>query len=122
MSAAEELRRGWRIVLGSLCGIAFGVTGLFFYSTGIFLRPVASEFGWTRASGSMINLVAALTLAATAPFAGRIVDKVGARRVALLSSCQRPYVMALVAFPPPSPDFRNLAVIRLTFRAAAARD
>jgi MFS family permease len=86
MTAFQELRQGWRIVLGSLFGIAFGVTGLLFYSTGIFLKPVAQEFGWSRAAASTVNLVAALALAITAPFVGRLVDRFGARTVAFMSS------------------------------------
>jgi MFS family permease len=86
MGAAEELRSGWRIVLGSLCGIGFGVTGLFFYSMGFFIKPVAGEFGWSRTAASTATLVAALALAITAPFVGRIVDRLGARFVALTSS------------------------------------
>jgi MFS family permease len=86
MGATAELRRGWRIILGSLCGIAFGVTGLFFYSMGIFLKPIAQEFHWSRAAASTISVAASLTLAATAPFVGRLVDLVGVRVVALTSS------------------------------------
>jgi MFS family permease len=83
--ALAELRRGWRVIAAALIGIAFGVTGLFFYSAGIFLKPVASQFGWSRTELSAVNVVAALTLAATAPVVGWIVDRVGARRVALAS-------------------------------------
>jgi MFS family permease len=81
MTAKEELRRGWHIVLGSLCGIAFGIKGLIFYSTGIFLKPIATEFGWSRSAASSATLAAALALAASAPFVGRIVDRIGARTV-----------------------------------------
>jgi hypothetical protein len=60
--ALTELRRGWRIIAAALIGIAFGVTGLFFYSAGTFLKPVASQFGWSRTELSAVNVVAALTL------------------------------------------------------------
>jgi MFS family permease len=81
-----EWRSGWRVVLASLFGIAFGVTGLFFYSTGIFLKPVAGEFGWSRAAASTVPLIAALALAITAPFVGAVVDRVGTRIIAIVSS------------------------------------
>jgi MFS family permease len=84
--ALSELRSGWRVIVAALIGIAFGVTGLFFYSVGIFLKPVASEFGWSRTALSGVTVVAALTLAATAPFVGWIVDRIGARTVAVASS------------------------------------
>jgi MFS family permease len=80
-----ELRDGWRLVLAALIGIACGVTGLFFYSAGIFLKPIAAEFGWSRTALSSVNLVAAVALAATAPFVGLIADRIGARVIALVS-------------------------------------
>ena len=84
-SGEAEWRSGWRVVLASLFGIAFGVTGLFFYSTGVFLKPVAGEFGWSRAAASTVPLIAALALAITAPFVGAVVDRVGTRIIAIVS-------------------------------------
>jgi MFS family permease len=121
LSASEELRRGWRIVLGSLCGIAFGVTGLFFYSTGIFLKPVASEFGWSRGAASVVNLVAAVTLAATAPFVGRIVDLIGARVVALTSSIGLAVgFFALSRSPASLPAYLSLVVLTVLLGSGAS--
>jgi MFS family permease len=87
MTILEELRRGWRIIAGSLLGIAFGVTGLFFYSAGVFLKPISAEFGWTRTAISSVNLVAALTLAGTAPLVGWLVDRFGVRAIVVASNC-----------------------------------
>ena len=92
---------GWRVVLASLSGIAFGVTGLFFYSTGIFLKPVAGEFGWNRAAASAVPLIAALALAITAPFVGTVVDRVGTRIVAIVSGIGLALGFWLLSHSPP---------------------
>jgi len=83
---ASEWRAGFQVVLAALFGISLGVTGLFFYSIGVFLKPVAAEFGWTRAAVSTVSLVAALTLAFSAPLIGRLADFVGARVVAAVGT------------------------------------
>jgi MFS family permease len=108
--AVAELRGGWRIVLAALVGIAFGVTGLFFYSAGIFLKPVSAEFGWSRAALSAVNLVAALSLAGTAPFVGWVVDRVGVRVVALVSSCGLAAGFLLLSMAPGSLPFFLLLI------------
>lgn len=80
-----ELRAGWKILAGSFIGIMFGVTSVFFYSTGVFIKPLAAEFGWSRASLSTGTLISVLMLAAVSPLCGRVVDRVGARRLAIAS-------------------------------------
>lgn len=86
LDTLAELRSGWRVMLAALFGIAFGVTALFFYSVGIFLKPLSAQFGWSRTALSSVSMVAALSLAATAPGVGWLVDRFGVRSVALTSS------------------------------------
>lgn len=77
----EEWRAGWTVVLAGAVGI--GVTSLHFYSLGLFIDPLAKAFGWSRASiasGPAIVAVVNLFIAARI---GRLVDRVGVRRVAL---------------------------------------
>jgi MFS family permease len=100
--AAEEWRAGWRIVLASLCGIASGVTGLFFYSAGIFLKPVAGEFGWSRAAASTVPLAAALALGFAAPLVGNIVDRCDSRSPGVVSSIGLALGFWLLSYAPPS--------------------
>ena len=42
-TAVGEFVRGWRNVAGGLIGIAIGVSSLYFYSLGIFIKPIASR-------------------------------------------------------------------------------
>lgn len=119
--AVAELRGGWRVVLAALLGIAFGVTGLFFYSAGIFLKPISIEFGWSRAALSSVNLVAAISLAVTAPFIGWIVDRVGVRTVALISGIGLSVGFLLLSRSPGSfPVFLGLIAVTVLLGAGAS--
>ena len=79
----SELARGWRLVAGSLLGISTGVSSLYFYSLGIFLKPLAEEFGWGRGAASLGALVGTAGAALTAIPVGRVVDRWGSLRVAV---------------------------------------
>jgi MFS family permease len=79
----SELARGWRLVFGSLLGISTGVSSLYFYSLGIFLKPLAEEFGWGRGAASLGSLVGTAGAALTAIPVGRVVDRWGSSRVAV---------------------------------------
>jgi len=53
VSARSELKRGWRVLAGSFLGIGAGVTSLYFYSLGVFIKPLAASFGWGRGEASL---------------------------------------------------------------------
>ncbi|HEY8537501.1 MAG TPA: MFS transporter, partial [Steroidobacteraceae bacterium] len=81
----NEFSRGWRTLLASSLGNAAGLSGLPFYTFGVFVVPLTVAFGWTRgeASGAASSLI--LGTAITAPFVGLLIDRIGTRRVALAS-------------------------------------
>ncbi len=81
----NEFRRGWRTLLGSFIGIAAGVGSTYFYSLGIFLKPVGATFGWTRGEASLGPLVGTLAAAIAAPMTGRVIDRVGPVIMAVVS-------------------------------------
>ena len=85
MSATAEFRQGWRIALGGFLGIAIGVSSLYFYSLGIFLKPLATEFGWTRSQASLGPLVGTGCTALMAIPIGRLADRIGSARLAICS-------------------------------------
>ncbi|EIG57929.1 MFS transporter [Bradyrhizobium sp. WSM1253] len=81
-----ELWRGRDVILGCLLGMTTGITSIFFYSSGLFLKPLATEFGWSRGMASLGVLIPMLTIGIISPFSGQLVDRFGAYRMALVSA------------------------------------
>lgn len=81
-----EFTTGWRIALGAFIGLAGSFGSLYFYSAGLFLKPLAAEFGWGRSEASLGAIAVVAGSVVAMPIAGRIVDRFGERRVAVLSA------------------------------------
>jgi predicted MFS family arabinose efflux permease len=81
----SEFRNGWKVVLASATGVGVGVTGAPFYTIGIFLKPLVAEFHWSRAGVSAATLFLSTGAALTAPFVGRLADRIDVRKIALIS-------------------------------------
>jgi MFS family permease len=79
----DEFARGWPVLAAAFLGIAIGVSSLYFYSLGVFIKPMATEFGWTRGQASLGALVGTAAAALAAIPTGRLVDRYGSRPVAL---------------------------------------
>ncbi|WP_370205742.1 MFS transporter [Bradyrhizobium diazoefficiens] len=81
----REMGNGWLVLVTSLFGIAVGAASLLFYSIGVFFEPLQHEFGWNRGqiSGALIYLT--LGFVVSGPIVGWLIDKHGARLVALWS-------------------------------------
>src|ERR1700691_2439228 len=80
---ADRVTRGWVIVLTSVLGIAVSFGSLVIFTFGVFLKPLSDRFGWSRAEVSLAFTLTALMVAIFSPFIGRMVDRVGARKVLL---------------------------------------
>lgn len=87
MSTVEqsEFKQGWKVVVASALGIGTGLSPIPFYTTGVFVAPLAQEFGW-GVDQIMLSLVI-MTLGAMVmgPLAGMAADRFGVRRVVLIS-------------------------------------
>ena len=81
----DEFARGWPILAAAFLGVAIGVSSLYFYSLGIFIKPMAAELGWTRGEASLGALVGTAAAALAAIPTGRLVDRFGSRPMALTS-------------------------------------
>ena len=75
----SEFARGWPLLLGAGLGIAAGLSSLYFYAVGIFIKPLAAEFGWSPGQASIGVLLGRLGAAAASPVIGRLVDRFGTR-------------------------------------------
>jgi MFS family permease len=70
---------GWGVAAASSVGVLFA--SFFFLSFGVFLKPLSTEFGWTREAVSAAYAVMTLAAALSAPFIGHLLDRHGPRRV-----------------------------------------
>jgi OFA family oxalate/formate antiporter-like MFS transporter len=76
---------GWVIAGVSALGIACSFSVLVVTITGIFATPLTREFGWTMQQVFTGPLVAGLSGILVAPFIGALSDRLGARRIVLIS-------------------------------------
>jgi sugar phosphate permease len=70
---------GWWIVGAMFVELMIG-SGLTFWSFTVYISPLEDEFGWSRAQMAGAFSVGEVVFGLTAPFAGRVIDRVGARR------------------------------------------
>ena len=74
---------GWKIVLAGFFGVMVSFAAVVPYTFGLFLKPLASAFGWHREAISAGFSIAALTVAAASPGLGFLLDRFGPRRIIL---------------------------------------
>jgi MFS family permease len=63
-----------------------GATPMVFTVFGLFLVPVATEFGWPRSSVSLVLLIVSVSGLVSFPIVGRAIDRYGARRIMLFGT------------------------------------
>ena len=84
-SGLKEFKMGWKSVLASAIGIGFGLSPLPFYTLGVFIGPYAGEFGWQVTEILLGFTVLSILVLFTAPMIGNLADKVGVRKVVMVS-------------------------------------
>ena len=80
-SARAEWAEGWKLVVAASFGFSF--FSIMAAASGIFIEPLTKEFGWNRTLTSSGMSIAAIVSAILSPFAGMLIDRMGARRLAL---------------------------------------
>ncbi len=80
-SALAEWRTGWGLVLAAACGVALG--GIQVYATGVFVAPLEAEFGWSRADIAAGLLAPSILGVLFSPVLGVLIDRWGARTLAI---------------------------------------
>ena len=80
-----ELRVGWRVLVGAAAAMMVSVSGLQHYTVGIFIEPLTRQFGTTRSALGLWSLCLLGGLAIASPLAGWVIDRIGARKVAIFS-------------------------------------
>jgi predicted MFS family arabinose efflux permease len=81
-TTASEFRSGWPTILACAVGACAGLTGLAFYTFGLFVKPLSATFGWTRGQITLGMSFITLGTVVCAPLVGWMIDRWGVRRVA----------------------------------------
>lgn len=84
-SIPSEWGNGWPIVLASLIGIMLCLSPLPYWALNVIGEELGKEFGWNRATITAGYLYMTAGVLVSAPIAGLLVDKIGARKVLLPS-------------------------------------
>lgn len=86
LTARQELQRGWRPLVACSVGIGFGLSPIPPFTAGIFATALNTEYGWPRGEILAAIILVTIGLVLLGPAVGRLVDRVGARRVAIGST------------------------------------
>ena len=74
------------VLLSCVIGLMFSISPTFLASMSVFIKPLASEFGWGRTQVSAAVSVTTLLLAVCSPLIGPVLDRYGPRRVILVAT------------------------------------
>jgi len=72
-----------KVLISACCGVFVSFASIVVYTFGVFLKPLATSFHWSRTQVSLAFTLAALTVAGCSPFIGRLLDRFPARRIVL---------------------------------------
>ncbi|SOZ09383.1 MFS transporter [Cupriavidus taiwanensis] len=74
------------VILGAALGMLAGYAPLFNATAGVFVQPLAQEFGWGRSEASLSYAASMFGLAVVSPLVGTMMDRFGIRRVIAASA------------------------------------
>lgn len=93
---SQPVYYGWRVVLAACLGVMGGFGSLFVYTFTVFVKPLSAQFGWNREAISVGFAIAAMTVGLSSPIIGRLIDRVGPRRIIL--PCMTVFGCGIAAF------------------------
>jgi OFA family oxalate/formate antiporter-like MFS transporter len=96
----SEFRQGWRVLAAALLGTACGASPLPFNVLPLVMGPIHTQYGWDFTEISAGVTIFGLIAALLAPLYGRMADRHGVRRVAILSLVAFIIVFAAFWFVP----------------------
>lgn len=113
-----EFRTHWRALLSASLGLAAGTISN--YINNLFSPSLIEEFGWERSDFALVGLTVVIA-AVCLPFAGRLVDRLGTRRMALIGVAGLPLIF--VGLSAQNGDFRlffALSLLQMLFVSCLA--
>ncbi len=100
MSEAGLQRHSWLVIAASAVALIVSVNTLVLTPLGVLMDPIAQDMGWERATVSNGLSIFAFSAALVMPFAGRLLDAFGIRRVGIPSVLLTMAMMVAIAFVP----------------------
>lgn len=97
------------VLITACCGVFVSFASIVVYTFGVFLKPLAAAFHWSRTEVSLAFTLAALTVAVCSPFIGRMLDRFPARRVVL--PCVVIYAVSLASLAFLTPHLWHLYAV-----------
>jgi MFS family permease len=94
-------RRATLVLIGCTIGLLLNVTTLFNGTVTAFIKPMSTEFGWSRGELSLGLSIAMLPLLLFLPWVGHFSDRVGPRRVIAFGAPVFALALASLAWLPP---------------------
>src|ERR1700761_2416431 len=85
LTAGDEFRRGWKIILVAAVGLGFGLSVLPIYSIGVLTKPLTAAFHVSRGAVQSIYTAETIGNLLASPFLGMMIDRHGVRRITLIS-------------------------------------
>ena len=82
--------RRWVVLLGCVLGLAVSMSAILMFPFGLYMKPMTTEFGWSRTQFSSVLSVIALGNIVALPLAGIAIDRFGPLRciaVGLVVGC-----------------------------------
>ena len=83
--ARKEFGLGWKVLIAALFGTMCGASPVPFSTIGSFLMPLEADYGWNAGQVMTGVTIFGVTACLLAPVFGRMADRFGVRRVAILS-------------------------------------
>ena len=97
------------VLVTACCGVFVSFASILVYTFGVFLKPLAASFHWSRTEVSLAFTLAALTVAVCSPFIGRLLDRFPARRIVI--PCTTIYGLAFASMAFLSPHVWHLYAV-----------
>lgn len=96
MTYFTEFRQNWRVLAASCVGLGGGYQ-LSHFLTNIFAPHLLAEFGWSKSQFALLGL-SVLVIIISSPLWGRVIDRVGAKRVVMGAIAATPLTYLALSF------------------------
>jgi MFS family permease len=93
----------WRVAAGAVAGLTVCNGPVLFFTSGVFLKPIAADMHWQRSTVSFALSLATFLSALATPALGRMMDRSGIRAVSLPGIPVFAVSLAMLALSPSSP-------------------